>query len=1460
MKQLTLILSIVLLPLFGKSQQSKWINTPKNHKSFIENKGQFSIKPSEDFNTDVEFSFDGETEDFYFTKSGVVFLYSTQEKRERSLDEKKWREEKKKQGFANQKEFQEFEKAGHKLKMEYDEIRTEWIGANQNVQIIGSEKTTYHHSYWITKQNGKQENVNLIPSYKKITYKNLYPNIDIEYELHPENGIKYTVIVHPGGDITNVKLRYSKQPKLQANGNIITKTIFGDVTDHAPLTFYANNKTQTISSAYEVNNNIITFKIGNYDNTKTIIIDPWTQSPNFATDWKAVWECEVDAAGNAYIIGGVMPLQLHKYNAAGVLQWVYNTPYDTTSWLGTFATDDLGNSYVTNGSTAAIQKISTAGGVLWNNGSPGGLFASTEFWNIAFNCDQTKLVVAGTGGTLPPLPFIYDINMNTGNVLTSVQVTGGALIPTQEVRAITATSNEKYYWLSHDSIGFIDQGLANCPGNPSPFHVDNTYNLGYKNENWRKNNSGIEAIAYYGGFIFVNRGNRLDKRDFYSGNVLSTVAIPGGAFTNVFLGGNTVENSGISIDDCGNIFVGSKNGVYKFNQALVQIANYPTSFNVYDVEVSTAGDIIAAGSTGNSGSSIRTGSVQSFAAAACARQAATCCNPSICQVPQMCDTDAPITLTPFTSGGTWTPYTGLNTTTGVFDPSVAGPGTHTIYYSLACGTDSVTIVVNICANLSVCIEANGDLTVSNGTPVYTWEQWTPPTSTPISNQTQCQNCGYTWFFGSCLDGVFPVTTCNTPGSWTTIGTGSTITPPPGIDTLRVTDSFGNVITINGISNLLPCLPTSCDATITPAGPFCENASALTLSAADPGGVWSGTGITNTSTGVFDPSTAGAGTHQIIYTISGSCNDADTISIVVNAADDASFSYSPTTYCVTDPNPTPTITGTAGGTFTIDNSGVINASTGEVNITSSGTGAFNVTYTTNGTCPDTATVTINITTGANATITAAGPFCENASAVTLSAVDPGGVWSGTGITNTSTGVFNPSTAGAGTHQIIYTISGSCGDADTISIIVNAQDDATFSFSPTTFCSTDPNPTPTITGTTGGTFTIDNSGVINASTGEVNISGSGIGFFNVTYITSGTCPDTLTFSININNCTLPQPVANFSASQTNICEGDCINFTDLSTSSATGGITAWSWTFTGGTPATSSQQNPTNICYLSAGTYTVSLTVTDANGSDDSTIISYITVTNCTTPTAGFSISDDEICIGNCINFTDMSTGATSWEWTFNGGNPSTSISQNPTNICFANDGIFTIELIASNTFGSDTITQTITVHPNPIINAGSDVVIDLGDNTNLNATGSNGNYNWIPPTWLSCPTCPSTSSTPDETITYTVIVVDSNGCSASDQVTVFVEFENVIWVPNIFSPNGDGNNDILFVRGKGVAQLNFFVYDRWGEKVFETTNIDQGWNGKFRGKEMNKAVFVYYLEATFIDGSKITKKGDVTLIR
>ena len=101
---------------------------------------------------------------------------------------------------------------------------------------------------------------------------------------------------------------------------------------------------------------------------------------------------------------------------------------------------------------------------------------------------------------------------------------------------------------------------------------------------------------------------------------------------------------------------------------------------------------------------------------------------------------------------------------------------------------------------------------------------------------------------------------------------------------------------------------------------------------------------------------------------------------------------------------------------------------------------------------------------------------------------------------------------------------------------------------------------------------------------------------------------------------------------------------------------------------------------------------------------------------------------------------------------------------------------------------------------------------------------------------------------------------ADTIPVIVEEQNTFFIPNAFSPNGDGNNDILFVRGKNIQELNLSVYDRWGQRVFQTSDINEGWDGKYRGKEMENAVFVYYLTLTYTDGKTETKKGNVSLIR
>ncbi len=112
--------------------------------------------------------------------------------------------------------------------------------------------------------------------------------------------------------------------------------------------------------------------------------------------------------------------------------------------------------------------------------------------------------------------------------------------------------------------------------------------------------------------------------------------------------------------------------------------------------------------------------------------------------------------------------------------------------------------------------------------------------------------------------------------------------------------------------------------------------------------------------------------------------------------------------------------------------------------------------------------------------------------------------------------------------------------------------------------------------------------------------------------------------------------------------------------------------------------------------------------------------------------------------------------------------------------------------------------------------------------------------------------------YSAYIIDDVSVTRCDD-TVITTNDN-LFVPNAFSPNGDGNNDVLFVRGQNIKELHFSVYDRWGEKVFETSSINEGWDGTFNGEKMESAVFAYYLTVTYNDGKTAEKKGNVSLVK
>ena len=141
-------------------------------------------------------------------------------------------------------------------------------------------------------------------------------------------------------------------------------------------------------------------------------------------------------------------------------------------------------------------------------------------------------------------------------------------------------------------------------------------------------------------------------------------------------------------------------------------------------------------------------------------------------------------------------------------------------------------------------------------------------------------------------------------------------------------------------------------------------------------------------------------------------------------------------------------------------------------------------------------------------------------------------------------------------------------------------------------------------------------------------------------------------------------------------------------------------------------------------------------------------------------------------------------------------------------------------------------------------------------------------FITCTGCFDITVFPNQTTEYSVEVKDHNGCKDTDSKRVVVRKGVNIFIPNIFSPNGDGNNDNVMIstNDREIKSINSFqIYDRWGEKMFEAFNFQpndpsQGWDGKLKGQKCNPAVYVYWAEVELFDGTRQIVKGDVTLVR
>lgn len=353
-------------------------------------------------------------------------------------------------------------------------------------------------------------------------------------------------------------------------------------------------------------------------------------------------------------------------------------------------------------------------------------------------------------------------------------------------------------------------------------------------------------------------------------------------------------------------------------------------------------------------------------------------------------------------------------------------------------------------------------------------------------------------------------------------------------------------------------------------------------------------------------------------------------------------------------------------------------------------------------------------------------------------------------------------------------------------------------------------------------------------------------------------------------IPNIVADF-----NVPPPYCAPFeADFTNTSLIQSNTSYYWDFGDGTNA--SEQNPSHI-YTQAGTYDIMLVVTDPTACNlADTIMKQIIILPDTS--ASDTLADILICdeINAQIGITSVIDSSYIYTWS-PGNTLSDSTIANP--IAYPTQTTL-YTLLMDNGSCTDTFYQTVLVdyiiNPSLMQVSVDEDTLFKGESTTLHVTPTTAYvYLWTPSTGLSSANVSEPIATPLFTTTYIVTLQDSSTteCGLIDTITITIIEglcgEPYLFFPDAFSPNGDGFNDILYVRGDFIEELYLTIYNRWGEEVFSTTDQTIGWDGTYKGMPADPGVFVYYLTAKCIDGQYWEgndakhiniKKGNVTLIR
>ena len=233
-------------------------------------------------------------------------------------------------------------------------------------------------------------------------------------------------------------------------------------------------------------------------------------------------------------------------------------------------------------------------------------------------------------------------------------------------------------------------------------------------------------------------------------------------------------------------------------------------------------------------------------------------------------------------------------------------------------------------------------------------------------------------------------------------------------------------------------------------------------------------------------------------------------------------------------------------------------------------------------------------------------------------------------------------------------------------------------------------------------------------------------------------------------------------------------------------------------------------------------------------------------------DTVICAGDPVQLN--ATGGATYSWS-----PTTGLdnAQIATPVATVFQPI-TYTVTATDDLGcTGTATASIGLLPPPTVQAWNDAVIDLGQGVEIHSSGT-GTPVWDPPLWMDCHTCPSTWVQPQASMVYTVTYTSGNGCTASASVSIILN--GTLFVPNTFTPDGDGINDLFGALGSELATFRMLIFNRWGELICELDHVDQRWDGTYQGVQSPIDTYVWRIEARELSGTFRKAIGHVNLVR